>query len=282
MGAQRTFTLIAKALQKLANLSTFGKREEWMEPMNRFLNAQRNVFRDYIDRVCDLPADRSTRTLHASYSTPITILSRLSPTAREGFPSMPFLIDQSRNYASLVKLWVDLKPTEQARLPIEGDLLIFSDLCTALQQRADACLARHEALTQVDPSTTTMFAADELADLLEQASLIESQSYSYSAWGNEHSAADLLYPPGSSGSEAPDDAQPRIGNRKSKDVKRGRGTHDPSGKGHSLRHASGTARAKNGKIGRTILGGIMRIGGRAESPDSKDKDKDKEKDKDKR
>lgn len=176
--AQRTFTLIAKALQKLANLSTFGKREEWMEPMNRFLNVQRSVFRDYIDQICDVPAERSTRTLHASYSTPVTILSRLSPTAREGFPSLPFLIDQSRNYASLIKLWVDLKPTDNKKIALDGDLLVFSDLCGTLQQRADACLAKHESVIPPTPTSPTV-APDELADILEQASLIESLSYSY-------------------------------------------------------------------------------------------------------
>lgn len=260
--AQRTFTLIAKALQKLANLSTFGKREEWMEPMNRFLNAQRSRFRDYIDHVCDVPADRGVRTLHASYSTPVTILSRLGPTAREGFPSLPFLIDQSRNYASLVKLWVDLKPkpTDPRKVAMEGDLLVFSNLCSTLQERADACLARHESHALV---STTDVATDELADILEQASLIESLSYSYgtaAVWNEPE------HPPGSSGSEAPEEPV----SRHSKDVRRGRDTLDV--KTSSTRHTSGSVGGTTkSKKGRTILSGIMRMGGRAESPDPKDK-----------
>jgi hypothetical protein len=108
--AQRTFTLITKALQKLANISTFGKREEWMEPMNRFLNAQRQSFRDYIDQVCDIPAERGQQIQPAGYSTPMTIVNRLGPVAREGFPSLPYLIDSTRSYAGLIKLWVDSKP----------------------------------------------------------------------------------------------------------------------------------------------------------------------------
>ena len=265
--AQRTFTLIAKALQKLANLSTFGKREEWMEPMNRFLNVQRTVFREYIDQICDVPAERGARTLHASYSTPITILSRLSPTAREGFPSLPFLIDQSRNYASLIKLWVDLKPTDNKKVAIEGDLLVFSNLCEALQQRADACLAKHESVLR-PALTSPAVASDELADILEQASLIESLSYSYGGstlWDEsaEHHAQAV-----SSG----DEATPEVQGRKSKDLRRGRDTLDVK-KGGSTRHISGTHKAKNGKMGRHILSGIMRMGGRAESPDSKESSK---------
>ncbi|KAI9900799.1 hypothetical protein N3K66_005061 [Trichothecium roseum] len=276
--AQRTFTLIAKALQKLANLSTFGKREEWMEPMNRFLNAQRPSFKEYVDAVCDIPAERGPRTLPASYSTPVTILSRLGPTAREGFPSLPFLIDQARNYASLIKLWVDTKPSDPSkRLTMEGDLLIFNDFCVSLQQRADACLAKVESVRQSDLENA---ATDELADILEQASLVESLSYSYpgtALWN------DVDRRPGSSSS---DDTPPEptasasaatseVSRRRSKELRPGRELFDVRRTG-GLRHVSagGPIKTKNGKKGRTILSGIMRIGGRAESPDSK---KDKEK-----
>ena len=263
--AQRTFTLIAKALQKLANLSTFGKREEWMELMNRFLTAQRSRFRDYIDHVCDVPADRGVRTLHASYSTPVTILSRLGSTAREGFPSLPYLIDQPRNYASLVKLWVDLKPnpSDTKRVAIEGDLLAFSDLCVGLQVRADACLRKHESH---QASNTSAVATNELADLLEQASLIESQSYSY---GGSTVWNDSMQPPGSSGSDTREEA---IAGRHSKDLRRGRDALDVKKSG-GMRHGSGsTGNTVKAKKGRTILSGIMRMGGsRAESPDSKEK-----------
>ena len=91
--AQRTLTLIAKSLQALANLSTFGQKEEWMEPMNRFLGSHRSAVKDYIDAICSIPSERNTIALAASYSTPITILARLPPTSREGFPSLPYLID---------------------------------------------------------------------------------------------------------------------------------------------------------------------------------------------
>lgn len=87
--AQRTLTLIAKVLQKMANMSTFGKREEWMEPMNKFLTTQRPVFREYIDQVCSIPADRAVKSAPPSYSTPVTILGRLSPAAREASRAYP-------------------------------------------------------------------------------------------------------------------------------------------------------------------------------------------------
>ncbi|KAM5380950.1 hypothetical protein ACJZ2D_003259 [Fusarium nematophilum] len=244
--AQRTFTLIAKALQKLANLSTFGKREEWMEPMNRFLNVQRQAVRDYIDQVCSIPADRSANFVPAGYSTPVTILGRLSPTAKEGFPSLPYLIDDTRNLASLVKLWVDANPVEEKKGEVDNELLGFNDVCFALQQRADACLAKVEserAHENAAYSTT-----DDITESLEQASLIESLSLSY---GGSSTAWNDVYerPPGSSGWEH---------HRK------------PGGLRHASASTSNTLKSKNGRVGRTILSGIMRIGGRGESPESKD------------
>ncbi|KAK2680864.1 Ras GTPase-activating domain [Fusarium oxysporum f. sp. vasinfectum] len=200
--AQRTFTLIAKALQKLANLSNFGKREEWMEPMNRFLNVQRQSVRDYIDQVCSIPADRNANFVPAGYSTPVTILGRLSPTSKEGFPSLPYLIDDTRNLASLVKLWVDARPVDDKKEEVDQELLAFNDVCFALQQRADACLAKVE--TERASETATCATTEDVAESIEQASLIESLSISYG--GSSTAWNDVYEPtPGSSGSEVNDD-----------------------------------------------------------------------------
>ncbi|KAL6415439.1 hypothetical protein AUP68_01997 [Ilyonectria robusta] len=266
--AQRTFTLIAKALQKLANLSTFGKREEWMEPMNRFLNVQRQSIRDYIDQVCSIPADRSANMVPAGYSTPVTILGRLSPTAKEGFPSLPYLVDDTRNFAGLVKLWVDAKPIEDKKGEVDDDLVQFDDLCFALQYRADACLAKVESYRANDAAYTP---TDEIADTLEQASMVDSLSISYagssSAWNDIYEP-----PPGSSGSDIAEEVRHR---RRSKEKHRGKVKDAESRRHGGLRHASASAsnaiRAKNGRVGRTILSGIMRIGGRGESPDKNQK-----------
>lgn len=143
--AQRALTLVAKSLQVLANLSMFGQKEEWMVPMNKFLTSHRQDLKDYIDEICAIPAERSTFALPASYSTPITILARLPSTSREGFPSLPYLIDHARNFAALVKLWLEttshLRPSET----IDGELLEFNQLCISLQRRTDECLLKAEA-----------------------------------------------------------------------------------------------------------------------------------------
>ncbi|KAF7543175.1 hypothetical protein G7Z17_g10951 [Cylindrodendrum hubeiense] len=266
--AQRTFTLIAKALQKLANLSTFGKREEWMEPMNRFLNVQRQSIRDYIDQVCSIPADRSANMVPAGYSTPVTILGRLSPTNKEGFPSLPYLVDDTRNFAGLVKLWVDAKPIEDKKGEVDDDLVQFNDLCHALQYRADACLAKVESYRMNEAAYTP---TDEVADSLEQASMVDSLSISYA--GSSSAWNDVYEPmPISSGSDIADESRSR---RRSKEKHRGKVKDSDGRKQGGLRHVSASAgntlKAKNGRVGRTILSGIMRIGGRGESPDKNQK-----------
>jgi hypothetical protein len=142
--AQRALTLVAKSLQALANLSTFGAKEAWMEPMNRFLSSHRQGVKDYIDNICAIPAERNTFALPASYSTPITILARLPPTSREGFPSLPYLIDHARNFATLVKLWLEATSHYVAPSGLDGDLLKFNQLCVSLQRRTDECLLKAE------------------------------------------------------------------------------------------------------------------------------------------
>ncbi|KAK2625003.1 hypothetical protein QTJ16_005372 [Diplocarpon rosae] len=143
--AQRTLTLIAKSLQALANLSNFGQKESWMEPMNRFIAGHRQGVKDFLDSVCDIPAERSSGfALPASYSTPITILARLPPTSREGFPSLPYLIDHARNFSSLVKLWLDATSQDIALQGLEGEVLDFHELCLSLHRRTNDCLLKAE------------------------------------------------------------------------------------------------------------------------------------------
>ncbi|KAK0614974.1 hypothetical protein B0T17DRAFT_497767 [Bombardia bombarda] len=236
--AQRTLTLIAKGLQALANLSTIGKKETWMEPMNRFLNTQRQSFKDFLDVVCAIPVERTNVILPASYSTPIAILGRLSTVQREGFPSLPYLVDHARNFAALVKLWVDAHPIsapaasssgglgdERKVVVFDGDLLEFHKVCNALHQRAAECFTRVESLrNNADHNTAAAAAAATMDDLspadvatatmmMDKASLGESNAallHASSSYNSNSSAAWMEYneggsgygkPPGSSGSE---------------------------------------------------------------------------------
>ncbi|KAI7031731.1 hypothetical protein KC352_g47421, partial [Hortaea werneckii] len=101
--ARRTFTLIAKSLQTMANMASFGTKEHWMEPMNAFLTQHRESFKAFIDDICYVPTALSGATAgytgspvasptyapgvvsaetNLSYTTPMTIMQRLPPTSR--------------------------------------------------------------------------------------------------------------------------------------------------------------------------------------------------------
>lgn len=137
--AQRTLTLIAKSLQTLANLNTFGNKEPWMTPMNTFLSSHRQEFRAFIDTICGITVDRATPAIPPSYATPIAILSRLPAASKEGFPSLPYLIDQAREFAALVGIWM---AGRDAEVLVKGseEIRKFDAVCEALNAKTRECL----------------------------------------------------------------------------------------------------------------------------------------------
>lgn len=172
--AQRTLTLIAKALQSLANLSTFGGKEPWMEPMNTFLTTRRQEFKDFVDNICAISPDRANSAIPASYATPITILGRLPGTSREGFPSLPYLIDQARECASLVELWLTARNEVDHSFPWTEELKTFDALCERLRQRKKDCLSQAEQAER--PSGTLEPKWEELVEQMERKARFRQQS----------------------------------------------------------------------------------------------------------
>jgi hypothetical protein len=143
--AQRTLTLIAKALQGLANMTTFGNKEPWMEPMNKFLLSSRAAFKEFVDAICSISAERPVQTVSPSYATPIQILGRLPPTSREGFPSLPYLVDHARSFSALTNLWLDVAPDRLGELSeLEPAVGRFHSLALALQRRTEECMSSAE------------------------------------------------------------------------------------------------------------------------------------------
>ncbi|KAI5359663.1 Putative Rho GTPase activation protein [Septoria linicola] len=201
--ARRTFTLIAKSLQTMANMASFGTKEPWMEPMNAFLVQHRESFKTFIDDVCHVPAPISGNSFpnsgasptwpsdvvsaerHLSYTTPMTIMQRLPPSSREGFPSLPYLIDQARSFADLIHLWLEALAAlssshDSAALPgkthsdilnainaSEGDLKEFHQLCEELNARTQECLNRAERAER--PDSPGSFQWEDVINQLQKA-----------------------------------------------------------------------------------------------------------------
>ncbi|KAJ5544782.1 Ras GTPase-activating protein [Penicillium sp. DV-2018c] len=175
--AQRTLTLIAKALQGLANMTTFGNKEPWMEPMNKFLVGHRSEFKEFVDSICAIPADRPAPVVTPSYTTPIQILGRLPPTSREGFPSLPFLIDHARSFANLIRVWLDVAPERLEELTeLDINFSKFHKEALRLQARTEECLTRAEQAERPSGSLENKWEA--LVDSMERAVTFYDESSS--------------------------------------------------------------------------------------------------------
>lgn len=149
-----------------------------MEPMNVFLNTHRQEFKDFVDTICAISPDRATSAIPASYATPITILGRLPSTSREGFPSLPYLIDQARECAGLVGVWLDTQHDPDNGGPMSEELTKFNALCEDLRQKTRDCLNRAEQAER--PSGILEPKWEELAEQMGRKATIRN--------GNRHSS----------------------------------------------------------------------------------------------
>ncbi|KAF1972775.1 hypothetical protein BU23DRAFT_158370 [Bimuria novae-zelandiae CBS 107.79] len=172
--ARRALTLIAKSLQGLANMTSFGTKEAWMEPMNSFLSSHRQELKSYLDNICSISSMTSPAPpIPPSYSTPLAILQRLPPTSREGFPSLPYLVDHARNFAALVDLWLEnTRSTAPSIETTDGDLLKFHQICVALKERTTDCLNRAERAER--PSSSLSVKWEELVEQLQGSASFDS------------------------------------------------------------------------------------------------------------
>ena len=112
--------------------------------MNGFLNTHRQGFKAFVDTICSISPEHANSPIPPSYATPITILGRLPGTSREGFPSLPYLIDQAKECAALVDLWLDRPHSIDGPLPMNEELQAFDDMCQALREKTKHCLSRAE------------------------------------------------------------------------------------------------------------------------------------------
>ena len=145
-----------------------------MEPMNAFLNTHRQDFRQFVDSICAISPDHSTSVIPPSYATPITILHRLPPTSREGFPSLPYLIDQARECAALVDVWLDGTHETENDKPMGEELTNFDFLCQELRQKTKDCLNRAEQAERPNGALTPKW--EELVEQMGRKARIRNRT----------------------------------------------------------------------------------------------------------
>lgn len=156
-------------------MTTFGSKEPWMEPMNRFLLSNRNDFKEFVDSICAIPADRPAPIVTPSYATPIQILGRLPPTSREGFPSLPFLVDHARSFAHLIRIWLEVAPTRLPELEeVDPVIYKFHEAALRLDHRTKECLDRAEEAER--PNGKLAGKWEELVDAIERQATFYNES----------------------------------------------------------------------------------------------------------
>ena len=148
---KRTFTLIAKSLNALANMAKFGTKETWMEPMNKFLTASTPEFKTFVEDICAISSSQlSSATLEPQYAAPAQIKGRLPAASREGLPSLPYLLDYTKLLADLVDLWTSNAPSRLPSNDSESPLTQFNTLCTELKARSKERLSSAELAEKPD------------------------------------------------------------------------------------------------------------------------------------
>ena len=145
-----------------------------MEPMNAFLGAHRQEFRDFVDTICAISPNHATSVIPPSYATPITILHRLPPTSREGFLSLPYLVDQARECAALVNTWLDGIHEADDIKPMYEELTKFDLLCQGLRQKTKDCLNRAEQAERPNGALTPKW--EELVEQLGRKARIRNRT----------------------------------------------------------------------------------------------------------
>lgn len=149
-----------------------------MEPMNVFLTTRRQGFKDFVDNICGISPDRAMSNIPPSYATPITILGRLPATSREGFPSLPYLIDQARECAGLVEMWLDARHEIDSSVTWSEELKSFDALCDHLRQRTKDALSRAEQAERPNGSMAPKW--EELVEQMERKARTREHSTSTS------------------------------------------------------------------------------------------------------
>lgn len=137
-----------------------------MEQMNEFLHAHRPEFKEFVDEICSISPEARTSAIPPSYATPITILKRLPDASKEGFPSLPYLIDQAREFAALIDVWLDARREIDPNTRMSEEVRRFDDLCEESREKSRECLTRAEQAER--PSGTLEPKWEELVEQMER------------------------------------------------------------------------------------------------------------------
>ncbi|KAF8509805.1 Rho GTPase activation protein [Gautieria morchelliformis] len=150
-GLQRSLTLIAKAIQSLANLTT-EKRESHMRGVSSFLEQNHSAMIDYINQISNSVPDRGHPETSGSYDRSLIMQSlrnrqkqirEVTPLASEAIPLLPHLIDIPKHLAVLSSAVIRHSRTIPQSVPprptpLTNDALVedFATKCLEIEAKA--------------------------------------------------------------------------------------------------------------------------------------------------
>lgn len=126
-------------------MSGYGGKEKWILPMGTLSAEYEDQFTAFIDQICDTSNLTGPR-MPAQYSGPALVKSRLDSLSQEGIPTLPFLIDQPREFAGLVKVW-----NKQLFSPLSSNQKNSHSI--DVTKLSDATRAFHSACVQLNLKT---------------------------------------------------------------------------------------------------------------------------------
>ena len=127
----------------LANLSKFGQKEPWLEPMNKFLTSATPEFKTFMDQICSWNPAQG-KFYEPQYQAATQIKQRLPVVSREGLPSLPYLLDGPRSLANLVDMWLDNAPSDLLQADVDESVKAFHSHCLRLKQSVQDCMKNAE------------------------------------------------------------------------------------------------------------------------------------------
>ena len=209
---QRTLTLVAKSLQGLANFSSFGQKEPWMQPMNAFVSDCSEGLVDFLEYV-STPADPTAHrqewtSPHAAvYTIPNRLRDALPSISREEIPSLPHLVDLPKELGALARrlarVGADTPSAVSSRAafsPAFQDLIHASIVAENEARRRGGALAgqplttseHHLSPVGADPPGLRVTASDEPPSP-DEASGVQRREAS-SSWRQNHRSYTISGP----------------------------------------------------------------------------------------
>jgi len=177
-------------------MSGYGGKEKWILPMGTLSAEYEDQFTSFIDQICDT-ANLTGPTQPAQYTGPALVRSRLDALSQEGIPTLPFLIDQPRELAGLVKLWnrhlfPPLTSNSQKRHPsidiakLSEPMRAFHTVCVQLNMKMVGLVDTAVEKEEEDSSES------EVIDEEITAAVAEMSVQNHQPAGNHHSIGSVI------------------------------------------------------------------------------------------